>query len=99
MIPFSPIDSTICTVKNWYVIGREAFTIRNKTATMNNVVNNKSRAAIDENGDDAFKIICLFFGVIWNNLWQFFKLSLAVDTVQITNTQNFCPVGFHFFFG
>ena len=56
MIPFSPIDSTICTVKNWYVIGREAFTIRNKAATMNDVAN-----AIDENGDDAFKIICLHF--------------------------------------
>ena len=61
MIPFSPIDSTICTVKNWYVIGREAFTIRNKAATMKDVANDKSCAAIDENGDDAFKIICLYY--------------------------------------
>ena len=61
MNPFSPIDSTICTVKNWYVIGREAFTIRNKAATMNDVANDKSCAAIDANGDDPFKIICLYF--------------------------------------
>ena len=61
MIPFSPIDSIIRTVKNWYVIGREAFTIRNRVATMNNVANDKSCAAIDENGDDAFKTICLYF--------------------------------------
>ena len=54
MIPFSPIDSTICTVKNWYVIGREG-------ATMNDVANDKSCVAIDVNGDDAFKIICLYF--------------------------------------
>ena len=60
MMPFSPIDSTIYTVKNWYVIGREAFTIRNEAATMNDVANDKSCAAIDENGDDAFKIICYF---------------------------------------
>ena len=61
MIPFSPIDSTICTVKSWYVIGREAFTIRNKAAKMNAVANDKSCAAIDVTGDDAFKIICLYF--------------------------------------
>ena len=61
MIPFSPIDSTICTVKNWYVIGREAFAIRNKAATMSDVANDKSCAAIDVNGDYAFKIICLHF--------------------------------------
>ena len=41
------------------VIGREAFTIRNKAATMNDVANDKSCATIDENGDDAFKIIYL----------------------------------------
>ena len=61
MIRFSLIDSTICTVKNWYVIGRETFTIRNKAAMMNDVANDKSCAAIDVNGDDAFKIICLTF--------------------------------------
>ena len=61
MIPFSPIDSTICTVKNSYVIGREVFTIRNKAAMMKNVANDKSCLAIDENGDDAFKTICLYF--------------------------------------
>ena len=61
MIPFSPVESTICTVKNWYVIEREAFNIRNKAATMNDVGNDKSCAAIAENGDDAFKIICLYF--------------------------------------
>ena len=61
MIPFSPIDFTICTVKNWYVIGREAFTIRNKAATMNDVANDKSCNAIDENDDDAFRIIGLCF--------------------------------------
>ena len=61
MIPFSPIDSTICTVKNWYVIGREAFAIRNEVATMNDVANDKSCTVIDENGDGAFKIICLYF--------------------------------------
>ena len=57
MIPFSPIDSIICTVKNWYVIGCEAFTIRNKAATMNDVANDKSNVR----SDDAFKIICLCF--------------------------------------
>ena len=61
MIPFSPIDSTICILKNWYARGREAFTIRNKARTMNDVANDKSGAAINENGDDAFKIICLYF--------------------------------------
>ena len=61
MIPFSPIDCTICIVKNWYAIGCEAFTIRNKAATMSDVANDKSCAAIDVNGDDAFKIICLYF--------------------------------------
>ena len=61
MIPFSPIDSIICTVENWYFIGREVFTIRNKAATMNDVANDESCAAIDENGDDAFKIIGLYF--------------------------------------
>ena len=60
-MPFSPIDSANCTVKNWYVIWREAFTIRNKAATMNDVVNDKSCAAIDENGNDVFKIVCLYF--------------------------------------
>ena len=47
MIPFSLNDSTICTFKNWYVIGREAFTIRNNAATMNDVANDKSYAGID----------------------------------------------------
>ena len=61
MIPFSLIDSIIYAVENWYVIGREAFTIRNRAATMNDVANDKSCAAIDEIGDDAFKIICLYF--------------------------------------
>ena len=61
MISFSPIDSTIRTVKTWYVIGREAFIIRNKAATMNDVANDKSCATIDANGDDSFKIICLYF--------------------------------------
>ena len=61
MIPFASIDSTICTVKNWCVIGRETFTIRNKAATINDVANDKSCAAIDVNCDDAFKIICLYF--------------------------------------
>ena len=42
-----------------YVIGREAFTIRNNAATMNEVANDKLCAGIDTNGDDAFKIICL----------------------------------------
>ena len=51
---------------------------------MNEVVNDKLYAVIDINGDDAFKIIC------------FFKLSPAVDTVKIINTQNFPP---DFFFG
>ena len=61
MIPFSSIGSTICTVKNWYVVGHEAFTLRNKEATLNDVVNDKSCVAIDENDDVAFKIICLYF--------------------------------------
>ena len=61
MIPFSLIDSIIYAVENWYVIGREAFTIRNRAATMNDVANDKSCAAIDEIGDDAFKIICFYF--------------------------------------
>ena len=59
MIPFSTIDSTICTVKNWYVIGREAFTIKNKATTMYDVANDKSCTAVDSNGNDVFKIICL----------------------------------------
>ena len=61
MIPFSLIDSTICTVKNWYVIGRETFTISNNAATTNDVANDKSCAGINANGDDAFRIICLYF--------------------------------------
>ena len=61
MIPFSPINSTICTVKNWNVIVREASTTRNKAATMNDVANDKLCPAIDKIGDDAFKIICLYF--------------------------------------
>ena len=61
MILFSTIDSTICTVKNWYFIGRELFTIRHKAATMIDVANDKLCTAIDENGADAFKIICLYF--------------------------------------
>ena len=59
MIPFSIIDSTICTAKNWYVLGRKDFTIRNNIAKMNDVANDKSCAETDANGDDAFKIICL----------------------------------------
>ena len=51
---------------------------------MNDVANDKLYAVIDVNGDDAFKIIC------------FFKLSPAVDTVKIINTQNFSL--FFFFF-
>ena len=46
MISFSQIDSTICTVKNCYIIEREAFTIGNKAATMNDVANDKLCAAI-----------------------------------------------------
>ena len=61
MIPFSLTDSTIWTVKNWYLIGPEAFTIRNNVATMNDVANVKSCGAIDANGDDTFKIIYLYF--------------------------------------
>ena len=61
MIPFSQIDSSIYTVKNWCITGREAFTIRITVATVNNVANDKSCAEIDANGDDAFKMICLYF--------------------------------------
>ena len=61
MVPFSLIDSIICAVENWYVIGCEGFPIRNREATMNDVANDKSCAAIDKIGDDAFKIICLYF--------------------------------------
>ena len=61
MITFSAIDSTICTIKNLYVMGREAFTIRTKAATMNDVAYDKSCAAMDVNGDDVLKIICLYF--------------------------------------
>ena len=43
------------------VMGREAFTIRNKAATMNDVANDKSCAGVDKNGDYAFRIICLYF--------------------------------------
>ena len=57
MIPFSTIDSIICTVKNWL----DAFTIRNKTTTMNDVANDKSRAAIDANGDDHSKSFVYIF--------------------------------------
>ena len=71
MILFSPIDSTICTVKNWYVIMREAFTIRNKAATMNDVASDKSCLAIDENGDVAFKNI--FFKTIQNYVYIFWS--------------------------
>ena len=60
MIPFSTIDSTICTVKNRYFIAREAFTIIIKAAAMKDVSNYKSCAAIDANGDDAFKIVFIF---------------------------------------
>ena len=41
-----------------YVIGREAFTIRNNAATMNDVANDKLCAGINANGNDAFKTIC-----------------------------------------
>ena len=51
---------------------------------MNDVANDKLYAVIDVNGDDAFKIIC------------FFKLSPAIDTVKIINTQN--SLFFSFFF-
>ena len=51
---------------------------------MNDVANDKLYAVIDVNGDDAFKIIC------------FFKLSPAIDTVKIINTQN--SLFFCFFF-
>ena len=61
MIPFSQIDSTICAIKNRYVRGSEDFTKTNKVAMMNDVSNDKSCAAIDVNGDDAFKIIYLYF--------------------------------------
>ena len=61
MIPFSPIDSSICSVKNWYLIGRETFTIRIKAVTINNVASVKTCAAMAVNGDDAFKIIFLYF--------------------------------------
>ena len=61
MILFSLIDSTICTVKNWYVIVCEVFAIRNKAATMDDVANDKSSAGIDENGGGTFKIICFYF--------------------------------------
>ena len=77
MIPFSPIDSTICTVKNWYVVECEAFTIRNKAATMNDVANNKSCAAIDANGDDVFKMICLYFSEWYGITYRIGYASLA----------------------
>ena len=67
-------------------MGREAFTIRTKAATMNDVAYDKSCAAMDVNGDD------IFFRVTWNNFFQFFKLGPAGDTVRINNTQNFTPV-------
>ena len=53
IISFSPVASTICTVINWYIMGRETFTIRNNAATMNDVVNDKLCAAL-----------FTFFGVI-----------------------------------
>ena len=53
---------------------------------MNDVANDKLYAVIDVNGDDAFKIIC------------FFKLSPAIDTVKIINTQNSLFFSFFFFF-
>ena len=61
MIPFLPTDFTICTIKNWYVIGREAFTIKNKAVTWKDLANDKSCAAIDVNGHDALKIIFSYF--------------------------------------
>ena len=42
-----------------YVIGREAFTIRNNAATMNDVANDKSCAGIDEK---------LFVYVFWSDM-------------------------------
>ena len=88
MIPFSPIDSTVCTVKNCYVIGREAFTIRNKAATMNDVASDKSCAAIDVNGDDAFRIICLYFldmdmKYLFAVLWQCLALLQNSNTNHV----------------
>ena len=60
MIPFSLSDSTISTVKSSHVIGREAFTVKNKVSTGNGVANDKSCAAMNVNGDDEFKITCLY---------------------------------------
>lgn len=69
MIPFSSIDSTICNVKNRYIIGSKAFTITNKVAAMNQVGNKTTciemNLNVDSNG--AFKIDSfILFQVIFN---------------------------------
>ena len=56
IIPLSPTDSIICTVKYCYVNGLDVFAMRNNTATINDVANDKS-CAVDSKA--AFKTICL----------------------------------------
>lgn len=71
MIPFSSVDSTICNVKNWYIIGSKAFTVTDKVATMNQNRNKTTCIAMDVNVDSngAFKIDSfILFQVIFNNV-------------------------------
>lgn len=87
MIPFSSIDSTICNVKNWYIIGSKAFTITNKVAAMNQVGNKTTciemNLNVDSNG--AFKIDSFI-------LFQVVLINFCSDSVQIFNPQNFSPL-------
>ena len=61
LIPFSLVDCTMFTVKNWYTIGCEPFTISNNAATVNDVANDKSCAGIDANGYETLQTISLYF--------------------------------------
>ena len=83
---WSLIDDSIFSDGFHYLHCQKLVYHRNKAATINDVANVKLCGAMD----------LISFGVIWNNILQFLKLSPAVDTVQIINTQTSLQFAFIF---
>ena len=82
----SLIDDSIFSDGFHYLHCQKLVYHRNKAATINDIANVKLCGAMD----------LISFGVIWNNILQFFKLSPAVDTAQIINTQTSLQFAFIF---
>ena len=62
------------------MIGLDAFTIKNKTATINEVANDKSCGAMHDDGVAEFKIICLYL-FAWNGITFCKSASVAQQLI------------------